>query len=299
MQRMKARPRVVATTVALIVSLATFGATSAFSQTVSDESLDAELVFAATPDLDPTTIPKYVQPLVIPPVMSGAGPNDYDIAVREFQQQILPGGHWNAVSPACQADPTLCTFPATTVWSYGPASDPLPDSSGIAGGAPGLAPALNSQFNYPAFTVENEVDVPTNVDWINDLKDPLTGRFLPHLLPVDQTLHWANPNADCISGVARTDCRGTSGQPYSGPVPIVTHVHGAHVDPESDGYPEAWWLPACNQASGYAYASCYASPSVGSLSMGLERSAGPSENEHQESPKRDRPGVWAWASPIK
>lgn len=37
---------------------------------------------------------------------------------------------------------------------------------------------------------------------------------------------------------------GKSQDPYTGPVPIVTHVHGAHVDPHSDGYPEAWWLPA-------------------------------------------------------
>jgi FtsP/CotA-like multicopper oxidase with cupredoxin domain len=36
-------------------------------------------------------------------------------------------------------------------------------------------------------------------------------------------------------------------------VPIVTHVHGAHVQPHSDGYPEAWWLPAAtNIAAGYA-----------------------------------------------
>ena len=45
-------------------------------------------------------------------------------------------------------------------------------------------------------------------------------------------------------GDPRTDCRGQSQEPYLGPVPIVTHVHGAHVGPESDGYPEAWWLPA-------------------------------------------------------
>jgi spore coat protein A len=196
--------------------------------------------------LDPETIPKFVQPLVIPPVMDNAGTdNDYDIAVRQFQQQILPGGHWNAVSPACQADETLCTLPPTTVWSYGPAADPLPDSSGIPGGAVGVAPALNSQFNYPAFTVENTVDVPTNVDWINDLKENFGAgpKFLPHLQAIDQTLHWANPRAECIDGTRRTDCRGSSSIPYAGPVPIVTHVHGSHADPESDGYPEAWWLP--------------------------------------------------------
>jgi hypothetical protein len=251
MQRISVRPRFVAT----VVSLAVFGATSALAQPLPGGTLD------------PTTIPKYVQPLVIPPVMNGVGPNDYDIAVREFQQQILPGGHWNAVSPACAADPTLCTLPGTTVWSYGPASDPPPDSSGIPGGAAGLAPALNSQFNYPAFTVENEVNVPTTVDWINDLKDPVTGDFLPHLLPIDQTLHWANPNADCISGALRTDCRGLSATPYSGPVPIVTHVHGAHVDPESDGYPEAWWLP---DPTGSNF-SCVTDPR--------------SDSEHQRNPR--------------
>ncbi|MGD2076308.1 MAG: multicopper oxidase domain-containing protein [Gammaproteobacteria bacterium] len=196
--------------------------------------------------LDPTTIPKYVQPLVIPPVMDDTGTaNDYDIAVRQFQQQILPGGHWNAVSPACQSEEIDCNLPPTTVWSYGPAADSLPDSSGIDGGALGVAPALNSQFNYPAFTVENTVGDPTKVDWINDLKENFGAgpKFLQHPLPIDQTLHWANPGADCLDGTPRTDCRGSSKVPYRGPVPIVTHVHGAHVDPESDGYPEAWWLP--------------------------------------------------------
>jgi FtsP/CotA-like multicopper oxidase with cupredoxin domain len=34
---------------------------------------------------------------------------------------------------------------------------------------------------------------------------------------------------------------------------MVTHVHGAHVDTASDGYPEAWWLPAASDIPlGYA-----------------------------------------------
>ena len=65
------------------------------------------------------------------------------------------------------------------------------------------------------------------------------GRFLPHLLPVDQTLHWANPPGP-------RDHRGTDPAPYTGPVPIVSHVHGAHVPDHSDGYPEAWYLPDAN-----------------------------------------------------
>ncbi|HEY5973483.1 MAG TPA: multicopper oxidase domain-containing protein, partial [Geobacteraceae bacterium] len=51
----------------------------------------------------------------------------------------------------------------------------------------------------------------------------------------------------------KTDCRGSSPAYYTGPVPIVTHLHGAHVNPESDGFPEAWYLPNANNIpNGYA-----------------------------------------------
>jgi FtsP/CotA-like multicopper oxidase with cupredoxin domain len=191
--------------------------------------------------LDPTTIPKYVTPLVIPPVMNNSGTaNDYDIAVRQFQQQILPGGIWATLNPAITAP-----LPATTVWSYGPATDPVPDSSGALGGGVGIAPAPNSQFNYPSYTIEATVNTPSTVDWINDLVDD-AGNALPHLLTVDQSLHWANPLADCSSGEVRTDCSSDSAAPYTGPVPIITHVHGSHLSADSDGYTEAWWLPDAN-----------------------------------------------------
>jgi FtsP/CotA-like multicopper oxidase with cupredoxin domain len=187
--------------------------------------------------LDPTTIPKYVTPLVIPPVMHDDGAADsYDIAVRQFKQQILPGGIWNTINGRNDM------FPATTVWSYGPAAD----SADI------VAPDPTSQFNYPAYTIETISHVPVSVRWINDLVDA-EGHYLPHLLPVDQTLHWANPPQDCAMGPDRTDCMGDDPVPYTGPVPVVTHVHGAHVDPHSDGYPEAWWLSAANDLpDGYA-----------------------------------------------
>ncbi|MBW2272113.1 MAG: multicopper oxidase domain-containing protein [Deltaproteobacteria bacterium] len=200
--------------------------------------------------LDPLTIPKYVTPLVIPPVMNDDGvANSYDIAVRQFRQQILPGGIWNTLNGRNDQ------FPATPVWSYGPAADPTP----------AIAPDPGSQFNYPAYTVESHSEVPVAVEWRNELvADPQACNFaspvgdsdcdyLPHLLSIDQTLHWANPPMDCRDGSTRTDCSGDDPAPYDGPVPIVTHVHGAHVDPHSDGYPEAWWLPAAgNIPAGYA-----------------------------------------------
>jgi FtsP/CotA-like multicopper oxidase with cupredoxin domain len=199
--------------------------------------------------LDPLSIPKFVTPLVIPPVMKNDGADhSYDIAVRQFKQLILPGGIWNTLNGRGDA------FPATPVWSYGPAADPVP----------AIAPDPGSQFNYPAYTVETLVSTPVGVRWINDLVAinpangfPCDGTDCPrvsldHLLPIDQTLHWANPPRDCRHGPARTDCAGSSPAPYTGPVPIVTHVHGAHVDGHSDGYPEAWWLPVASDTAGLA-----------------------------------------------
>ncbi len=161
--------------------------------------------------LDPTIIPKYVRELVIPPAMPPVSANYYEIAVRQFQQQILP-----------------FSLPPTTVWSYGSANNA-------------------ATFNYPAFTIEATYNTPVTVKWINQLR--AQGKFLPHLLPVDQTLHWANPPG----GLAGLDMPGVDPARYLGPVPMVTHVHGAHVDPESDGHPEAWWLPvASNIPAGFA-----------------------------------------------
>jgi FtsP/CotA-like multicopper oxidase with cupredoxin domain len=158
------------------------------------------------------------------PKQSNAAKFDfYKIAVRQFRQQILP--------------PSL---PKTTVWSYG--AKKYPDT-----------------FNYPAFTIEAKQNRPVRVQWMNELLDRATGNYLPHLLPVDPTLHWANPpqGSDPVYGSGPRDSRpvfSSTPGPYTGPVPIVTHVHGAvGVGDESDGYAEAWYLPpAVNIPAGYA-----------------------------------------------
>jgi spore coat protein A len=172
--------------------------------------------------LDPTLIPKYVTPLVIPPAMplskeitvpGGTKIDYYEIAVRQFDQYILPESMGKM----------------TTVWSYGSVDYP-------------------ETFNYPAFTIEAVYGKPVRVKWINELVDA-AGNYLPHLLPVDQTLHWANPG----EGEAGRDMRGNDPEPYEGPVPMITHVHGAHTTEDSDGYPEAWYLPNANDIpAGYA-----------------------------------------------
>ena len=183
---------------------------------------------------------KFVAPLVIPPAMPRAGKikqkgakniEYYEIALRQFEQYILPPS-WSVANGV----------PPTTVWSYGAVQ------------APGTV-AQGGSFNYPAFTIEAKWRKPVRVKWSNELVDDPLGCFyaptpapgacdyLSHLLPVDQTLHWANPVGVCKDGSTGTDCRGVSPDPYTGPVPMVVHVHGAETTEWSDGYPEAWWLP--------------------------------------------------------
>ncbi len=194
--------------------------------------LEAPVALAQIPGgtLDPSDVPKYVTPMLVPPVMPRAGtmrqpggrPIDlYEISMREFRQQILPAG-----------------LPTTKVWGYGAVS---------AQGNRGLL-----LHNAPSLTIEAMWNRPVRIKWINELVDA-DGNYLPHLLPVDQTLHWANPPGGAGGRDSRPEFAETPG-PYTGPVPIVTHVHGAvGVGDDSDGYAEAWYLPDANDIpAGYA-----------------------------------------------
>ena len=170
--------------------------------------------------LDPLTVPKFQTPLLIPPVMPKAGTirqggkkiDYYEISMRQFQQQILPAG-----------------MPMTTIWGYGAVKSASPNGLLL--------------HNAPSLTIEAQANRPVRVKWINELVDA-KGSYLPHLLPVDPTLHWANPSGGLRGRDKRPAFTATPG-PYTGPVPIVSHLHGAvGVGDESDGYAEAWYLPA-------------------------------------------------------
>jgi spore coat protein A len=190
-------------------------------------------VFGLAPNgiLDPVSIPQYVTPLVIPPAMPRTGftPDGiayYEIAVQQFRQNILPDS---------MKKPTM-------VWSYGSTTD-------------------TRSFNYPAYTIEARAGQPVRVKWMNKLVDD-KGNYLQHLLPVDPTLHWANPGGPIDT---RPTFASTPGR-YTGPVPLITHLHGGHTGPGSDGYPEAWYLPDAKNIpntfsrKGMRYDSPYGNP---------------------------------------
>jgi len=138
------------------------------------------------PLLDPLSQPQFVNPLPIPGVMQPAVPGGthYEVYVSQFQQHL--GLH----------DPVSGAPLMTTVWGYNGA--------------------------YPGASFEARSNVPVTVRWLNELRDG-GGDPLPHLLPVDTSVHWADPD---------------------GPgVPIVAHLHGGHTASGSDGLPDAWFTP--------------------------------------------------------
>jgi bilirubin oxidase len=169
--------------------------------------------------IDPNSIPKYVTPLRIlpamPPTRVLSNRIEYTVAQRRISAQVLPAG-----------------FPKTLLNGYG-------------------TPGNNSTFSSPSFTLENTVNKQTRVTWINQLVDS-RGNFLPHLLTVDPTIHWANPPGG-VGGRDSTPTFTSTPPPYTGPQPMIVHMHGAHDFEESDGLPETWFLPVANNIpSSYA-----------------------------------------------
>ncbi len=135
---------------------------------------------------DPANIAKYVNSL---PVIKDLGlridmtkeGNIGTVEMRETSQNLLG------------EDTAGATFPATAVWGY-------------------KFPQIGVT-TYPGATIVAKKRKEVTVTWANKL--PST-----HLLPVDTSIHWANPD----SGIA-----------------TVTHLHGGHTESASDGLPEAWF----------------------------------------------------------
>jgi spore coat protein A, manganese oxidase len=165
------------------------------------------------PRLNGASVPKYVDPLPIPrvmtPTVSTPAYDYYEVAIQQFPQQILPSGG---------------AYPPTLVAGYGP----------INGSAP---------FSTPGPLIVADATKAVRVRWINGQVDA-AGNFLPHILGSEMFpdhVMWANPPGP-------RDSHGWQfvHNPYLGPVPIVTHLHGGASKQESDGHPLAWYLPNAN-----------------------------------------------------
>ena len=166
-------------------------------------------------------------PMLIPPVMPRAGtisqrggkPVDYyEISMRQFAQQILPAG-----------------LPATTVWGYGAKvgaeqARPAHPQRPVADDRGQVEPAGPGQVDQRARGRKRELPA-----------SPAAGR--PDAALGEPARRAGRPRHPA-------DVHGDAG-PYTGPVPIVTHVHGAvGVADDSDGYAEAWYLPSREQHPG-------------------------------------------------
>jgi spore coat protein A len=120
----------------------------------------------------------------------------YTLRIREFQAAL------GLTDPATGAALT------TTLWGYG----------------------SNRQApSYPGRTFNVRRGIPITVRYVNRLMN--SAGPLPHRLPVDTTLDWANPGN--LGGRA--------------PVPLVAHRHGGDQVTASDGLPEAWSSPDVNK----------------------------------------------------
>ena len=175
--------------------------------------------------LDPEAIPKFAHELPIPrtfapTVITSNGQvvrHEYTVSIAHTTVQALPPG-----------------FPATTVRGFG-GQVKIPGSSG-------------TEFirSVPGSVFDNTRGIPTRLKWRDEI-------FQPTFMPVDPTLHWANPqNMESPTPPFIPFPPGYQNAQY--PVAHVTHTHGLVVLPGFDGTAEEWFTPNA-QHKGPAFVS--------------------------------------------
>jgi spore coat protein A len=165
--------------------------------------------------LSGASVTRFVTPL---PTFAGrrvSGPN-LQVGVQEFQQNVLPDSFYSSLASPYSA--------GTYLWGY---------AVGPSGAGPSPAP------HFPGVTVEARQGQPVTVTYANNLP---ASPVLRTYLTIDQTIHWADPLQE-----------GMSFNLYTGPIPIVPHLHGGEVPSTSDGGPEAWFTN--NGLHGKAYST--------------------------------------------
>lgn len=181
--------------------------------------------------LDPKSVSKFKNQLTKPPVFKpirkinkkGKSYDFYKIKIKEFKQQVLPAN-----------------FSETTVWGY----------EGILKGS--NTQKSKSFRSFPGATFEATRGIPIQVKWVNCLKNS-------HLLPVDPTIHWANPNN--IAEPEPPFPPFPPGFPQAQePVPTVTHLHGGEVRSDFDGGPTSWFTANEEIIGPGFFTTCYKYP---------------------------------------
>ena len=133
--------------------------------------------------LDVNTLTKFVDPLPLPAVAKPQGRKPSPTDPKLSVPFYRIAAH--ATQSKVHRD-----LPATRLWGFG--------------------------SSVPGPTFETGGGEPLLVEWVNALPNA-------HFLPIDRTIHGAEPDKPAV----RT----------------VVHLHGAKTRPESDGYPEDWILP--------------------------------------------------------
>jgi spore coat protein A len=171
------------------------------------------------PLLDPLSQPRFVNPLPNPLAPnyiyqpSGIDPSSglplFDIRAEQISHD------------AGLVDPVSGRRLQTTVWGYGTPTQPAV---------------------YPGYSFNLHRGHAVKARYSN----LLNGITYPADVPVDQTMHWADPmNGGNPENV-----------PYTGPVPLVAHQHGGDTESLSDGLPDAWATPG-NSITGRLFNPLY------------------------------------------
>jgi spore coat protein A len=167
--------------------------------------------------LDGAAVTKYVDAL---PLLSGSrvdGTATVSVDMREFQQKVLPASFY--------ADLPRPFDQGSFLWGY----------------------SVNRQPpSWPSRTIEARRRIATTVIYTNGLQQgdgspPVLAAYLTQ----DLTIHWADPLGitranGCTEGPPLSSA---CTRPYVGPIPAVTHLHGAEDLSQYDGHPDAWFTP--------------------------------------------------------
>jgi spore coat protein A len=204
--------------------------------------------FESRQSTDPTRRPQLKIVYTAPSVPTGA------CCLTDGTCDTLSAAQCSAAGGTYQGDGTVCVPENLCPLILTPFVDPLPipavatPVTGTVGGvAKYVIPATEQSQKYhrdlpptrvwgyagtyPGPTIVASRDKEVTVQWVNDLRDSTGALRTTHYLPVDPCVHGAD---------------------MAGPTPrVVTHLHGGHVEMQSDGYPTSTMLPGQSQTYHY------------------------------------------------